>query len=575
VKINNPSAELEIKVKVDTVDDWVATPMRFIPSRCIIVDKYLKMPLFVPFLVDRKHPANRVVACVHRFGCEMPKIQKQIGRDFKLYSLAFLKRWFTPADAKCSLELWLQESSYKPGRKKCIRLERANLELSDKSLTEVLAFIKDELYPEPKNARAINGHSLAAMSLLAGIVKAVDHATFHGEHTEKWFVKGTDPKSWPAKLASIFQDSPVMATDFSSFEAHHRGVCADVVAAWFNHMTSKMNVTYDQMALLYRLQSGINKSEFGTMSATIPQRLMSGALWTSSSNGVLNLLIMSYLNLRTKMPNCPAHLLPEFVEKYFTGVCEGDDGVCVDNAVDQWLINALGLKLKFERHHHISEASFCGIVCDPATLQCVRDPLKFLMQFSILPVRYRDAKPAVHLALLRAKALSYLYQCRTCPIIGPFCRRVCKITQHVLPRFDKDVISYTMQEYAAKAVEEKAWLPVVIPMSLRQLVVEHWGVPVAHQLRLEQDINNATDVFLLDLREYTTQDQLTMADFIVTKGQRFWHPTPTANGMEEISRTGLRALHKDLQLERAAKAFKKPKGAIMPSTSAFAVEHTT
>ena len=55
--------------------------------------------------------------------------------------------------------------------------------------------------------------------------------------------------------------------------------------------------------LVCYLMGARNECSFKHVHASVDERLMSGALWTSSANGMLNLLLSSYISARTVLPN--------------------------------------------------------------------------------------------------------------------------------------------------------------------------------------------------------------------------------------------------------------------------------
>lgn len=483
IKLRPPSEEMKLCVRRNFPK--VSQPKRVgsFGNFCLI-DSHLKRPLLVPFIAHPSDLSNKIAACVHRFGCSMPQGDRSELSMFEEYACAFICRNFTPliAEDVPDFHEWLKGSSYSSGRQEYLRVIRnGKASLSSRDVASK-SFIKWESYEEYKAPRAINSPDDFSKALLGPLVSASDKKTFKS----KWFVKGTDPKDWPRKLRDLFGDSPVMETDFSSFEAHHRHTMSHVVKFWLMHMIRSCGVPNHLKRMICYMILGSNVTKFQGLTAKISYRLMSGAMWTSSSNGVLNLLILSYLTLRTKYPNQSPYALVELVDTCFTGVVEGDDGLCKSVGIPPVLIERLGLRLDMVEKGRYTEAGFCGIVCDEDTLTCVRDPKKVLRSFFLMPEKYASAKESVQHGLLRAKALSYKYNFNNCPIIGELCHMVCNSTRSLDPSRFTAELGWAGDHYLRESQALKMWrLPPIVSRSSRLLVEKHFNITVHEQLRIE------------------------------------------------------------------------------------------
>lgn len=436
-KINDPDPNLSVRVNA-TGHKEIGGDLRVmgVLSRTHIVDDAVPLPLLSPFLVDRTCTENQITACVHRFGRRMPPIDAARAKDFWEYATRLVRTFRPVSDDDCvGTELWLKSAPYTEDRRQYLLSLKAAIGRRIKRTADSESFIKDEGYCEPKHPRAINSPSDESKSILGSIIKPIDKATFQCPA----FVKGTDPKTWPAKLAAKFGDRPVFETDFSSFEAHHRGVYGDLGHYWLQHQLRPITSSSIRK-LIGKLVKGTNSTKFRGARATIPGRLMSGALWTSSMNGVLNYCILSYLACRSQERSCSPEFLVKHVDKYFRGFIEGDDGICEAFDLNKNLIRQMGLDLKLERANRFTEASFCGIVCGEKTMDIITDPKKFLRNFFSMSTKYgipnnhlnKDWKiDSKHRALMRAKALSYSYGFKNCPIVGPLAYKICELTSGI------------------------------------------------------------------------------------------------------------------------------------------------
>jgi hypothetical protein len=413
--------------------------------------------------------------------------------DFLAYAKRVV-RTFTPLTETdlSSFRKWIDGTPYSGKRKIMLTQIRKDPNYLRKML-DCKCFLKDESYEEPKNPRAILSYTDFLKTMVGPVQHDIDKATF----THHCFIKGSNPRDWPSKLSDRFGCRRVMQTDFSSFEAHHHGVFSAVTQEWITHMLRQVS-SQKERRLICGIMSATNRMIFNNVTATIPQRLMSGAMWTSSANGVLNLSIMSYLTLRTKFPSLsPKNLALHFHS--FSGYVEGDDGICAaDQKVPQKLIDGLGIKLKFDYVSDFSQAKFCGIICDPIQKTVVMDPKRVLRSFFSLPIKYKDSRESVKLSLLRAKALSYSCNMRNCPVIGPLAYQVCCLTKGFTPS-EVDIDGWKLTSYRT-AVAEKLWAMLPdIHISSRIVTQERFNVTIDQQLALEKAIYASTGVFELDL----------------------------------------------------------------------------
>lgn len=473
IKCRRPSGDLYIRKRkegvVDPVSGVLVLPL--LTNGCIAT---------APFLPNGSSQPNMCVACVHRFGCVMPPCHLSL--DFYSYSVSFIHKYFTPLDSNeiISFDEWV--TSYSGSRQKALRAVKSKtFQISEKDCKNK-SFIKWEAYDEVKNPRAINSYTDETKVILGPIIRSVDKKTFQ----HKWFVKGEDPRDRPQKLHLAFGERRVFGTDFSSFEAHHHDVFARVVRYWMMHMLRTTAINSRIKRLISRLMLGHNVCEFKTITAQIPQRLMSGALWTSSANGVLNLLILSYLCTRTQHPHLAPDQLVAEVDNCFTGFIEGDDGIFQCRGIDNGLIQRMGLNLKLDEYEHFSKASFCGIVCDSQSYTNIKDPRKILRNFFLLPKAYEKSSKNCVWSYLRAKALSYKYLFNDCPIVGELCHRVCQLTRGQSIRGSTEIGSY-QQHLLELAIKEKVWKDAPqVRVSSRRLVEELFGIGCGTQVLIEQ-----------------------------------------------------------------------------------------
>lgn len=447
----------------------------------------------VGYVPSFKSVDNAIGACVHRFGRMMKPHDEDTQADFESFSKRLIETIFTPLTSHelVSFEEWLDHTSYSGKRKDELRALAREPKLSSE-VVESKAFGKWEVYDEMKQMRAINSPSDLSKAILGPLIYSSDKQTFR----TKYFVKGSDPRTWPQRLRNAFGSRAVVETDFSSFESHHRGCFARVVHHWLTHMTSGVS-TQLQKYLIDALVLGINRSVFKYITASIPECLMSGAMWTSSANGVLNLCIMGYLAARTKCPLGEVEDLVSWFVSSFNGFVEGDDGICEDVGVEDDLIEKLGVDLAFDRHDNFCQANFCGITCPLDDGAIITNPINVLRKFFLIPPQYMCAKESVLWGLMRAKAMSYLTLYRDCPIIGELAHRVMELTKSYTPNF-----ALHNWHSTKSVVLEDPKVPPKVDISTRILMQEKFGISIERQFTMEREIRKSGpcfEIFLQDL----------------------------------------------------------------------------
>lgn len=492
VAIRSPDVGLTIRVR-DTHRTHFQPDVRYVfPSFCI---RDLDCPTHVYCgFIPSGNTANAVAATIHRFGCEMPG-QGKIVLKFK----AFAKQWVIAnlkpllASEIPTFSEWIANAPYTPARKAYLTKVRAALTSTTVKRPNVYAsksFIKWETYPMPKNPRAINSFSDESKVILGPIFHAADKRLFEVEN----FVKGTDPKTWPERLRNKYGERPVYSTDYESFEAHHQGHYSEITEFAFMHLLRGAGMTQNFKRMIHSMIRGRNNTKFAGCSAETDERLFSGAMWTSSSNGVLNLLLTLFMALEARKLTVEQMLT---AWQDITCDIEGDDGLLdASVAIPESLPQSMGLRLKYERHNSYGEASFCGIVTDGAAVVC--DPIKVMQKFFTLEPRYKDARQSVHMSLLRAKALSYKYMFNDAPVVGELFQRVCDLTRSVNPKLTTE-----WKAWGLATVRTDAWRQRPAVSHTARATVEHqYGMNIEMQLYLEDKIRQSVGSILFPFRRW-------------------------------------------------------------------------
>lgn len=162
------------------------------------------------------------------------------------------------------------------------------------------------------------------------------------------------------------------------------------------------------------------------------------------------------------------------------GFVEGDDGLfATDIELTTEDYAELGFTIKIEEVADPCRASFCGMIFAESG-EIIKDPHKFLSNFGWTH-SFIHAGPTIMDELLRAKALSAVYETPQCPILGALARRALEGTRHVNPRFVADGFHTLPDEVA---------VPKFCPsLDTRQLFADEFGVSIETQLLVESWIH--------------------------------------------------------------------------------------
>nr|QZZ63393.1 hypothetical protein [Leuven Tombus-like virus 6] len=371
---------------------------------------------FIPNLSD----VNNVLSGIqHRVGCEMPERQSHTIDKFKHYVRSNFGFFGTiNYNNKFDFESWLEATSYNGARKKQLREALEEGPRIPNNVCE--SFIKNEAYDEIKAPRTINSYPDYVKAKLGPFIKSIEKQFF----SRPFFVKGLTSHERDIILRARFGGKSVGFTDFSSMEAHHFGDFAELFVELVDHMRD--GHFSDEFVIFKELVLGNNQLVFrgSGVRAEIPQRLMSGALWTSLQNSFINLVILKYLRHRADKTASFSDL---------DTLCEGDDGIFLSFHVRKRIVKNLGLKLKINFASDFTKASFCGRVL--STRCCLTDPIKFLRKFNFLPAKYMHVSRSKELSLIKARCLSYLCEYSGTPILTPFCLRVLSQLKHIDSRY--------------------------------------------------------------------------------------------------------------------------------------------
>lgn len=378
---------------------------------------------------------------------------------------------------------WNEDNSYSARRKE--ELKRlsdtylATKKYPDNKVLESKMFMKDEFYEEKKHARLIISRSDTFKGIVGPYAHAFDKELFHGRFSH-YFVKGKDSEWKVKRMSEIQAKFPLyMETDYSSFEGSQCAAMQDAIERqvfrhffkFYPHIFKFIDATYSSPSEDFRPHRGTKRRQpFNIFSKFHSLHLVgnrkSGELWTSSGNGLTNLVIMMFL--------------AEKKHVQWDGIVEGDDGffgvtsrhICSDD------YSKLGFTIKLQYETDPNYLSFCGLrfsrdrnlIVDPENMNRVGWCVK---------KKYFKAKRKKRLALLKAKMMSLLAEAPGCPISSTLAK-VAIQSIHVKADFgDED------WWYVQWLKNEKLDLTREISSTTRQDFAKMFGIPVTVQLELE------------------------------------------------------------------------------------------
>lgn len=414
-----------------------------------------------------------------------------------------------------NFEEWLEHSSYSGNRKDQLRLERERIISGKMKWCNSKAFIKYEGYDKAdKPPRIINSPSDAVKTILGPYQASMDHAMF--TKLQRWFVKGTDPRTWVEKQEQAFGTMKVINTDFSSFECHHRGAMAYIVWFWQMHMLRDVFAAHASgkrahKNFINKLIRGSNVNYMGKIKVKIDETLMSGVAWTSSSNGLLNWLINSFLCLNH---GNETDGIDDLVREShsFRGMFEGDDGVFEDRGQTDDEAECLGVMLVMKRYDNYEQADFCSMTFVRGEPAMAYDWRRAVRNLCLIPMQYIDSNDSKLKSLLRAKALSYSYLYHDSPIVGELAKKVLDLTRGYCCDGVLGVLEVHKRQFIAKALSERLYHHVPNPSpAMRVAYAAKFGISPAEQLLMERQIRNSGEEIKIDMLHWWKPEHLELA----------------------------------------------------------------
>lgn len=439
-----------------------------------------------PCCRDSNDPATVSRAISQRIGAKLPCPKVHVVERFAGFVRRFLDDHVDPLGLTelMTFDEWIQDAPYTIQRKEELRGIYRELHgqlPTVKQSQTIKCFIKTESYPVLdliKDGRGIMSRSDWAKVAMGPAFASIERKVYELKKPDgdPYFIKHIPVPERYKYVAHLKRaGARYLITDYTAFES---SFSSQIMKACEVQLYRHMLPYWPNLAnYIDRTLTGVNRLKFpnGTK-ARIKGRRMSGDMCTSLGNGFTNLMLM--------------HFFCEEADLSVDGFVEGDDGVFsyFGNLPDGFAkrFEDLGFVIKMAEVDDPALGGFCGIVA--ADGGSIRDPVRFLQTFG-WTTSFIDGSPALMMQLLRAKALSAIYESPQCPIVRAVAERALALTEGVEPRFVFD-------GYHAQLTHIDV-APFAPSQATRELFSYLYGVDPVTQVYLEGRVHESNDVSFL------------------------------------------------------------------------------
>lgn len=486
------------------VNVWsINRPPRSVVATWLGLEPGLGDSMFCDPHPDHQDPLTGLVGLSHRILAKSPKIDHNVLNKFSYFVSNWLETNLVPLveDASLNMDyeavvLWLSKTDYPLYRREQLLREfvlhdGAQWTDSIRDYYNTKSFFKDEFYQEFKNARSINSRCDFFKTVVGPIFKGIEKILFsRGEFIKKIPVQDR-AKYIHDRLFS--EGACYFASDFTSFESSFsKQIMMACEFALYRHMTQNLSCGDRFMTIITEALAGMNFLVFKNFGVEVEATRMSGEMCTSLGNSFTNLMVNLFI-------------LSENGCKDVECVVEGDDGLYRFNGVaptsDHYAKLGFEIKLVVEKELHL--ASFCGLVYDPIDLKVLADPMKVLLRTCWGDAKYKDSRKSKLLSLLKAKALSIVYQYDGCPVVSSYghwlLRRLARVS--IVPglaMLEKNEYKFNVNEMIKWAGLEYGDAQFKLPRTAigigsRYVIQEKFGFAIENQLTIEHIFDNDDD----------------------------------------------------------------------------------
>lgn len=430
------------------------------------------VPGYAPICVDTNDPLTIECSLKKRLLRSLPKPDPKWLEGLLRFTQKFCEDYIDEV-SPMSFDDWLEGLSFPQERKNQLIAAREALRggrPKKRTCKKIKAFMKTEFYPSFKHGRMINSRVDEFKVFSGPFFKAIEKEVY----ALPWFIKHVPVPARPALIKALRKAGRrYFITDFTSFEASFiPEVMEAMECVLYRHCLKRT----EDGQFICDVIMGKNKLKLRNgVKAQLRGRRMSGDMCTSLGNGFSNLMLALYIN----------EVNGGTIDS-IEGYVEGDDGIfAMERPLCKDDYAKLGFDIKITEIGDpctgTVDSSFCGLIFSDSG-EILRNPYKFLQGFGWTS-SFIDANPTIMDQLLRAKALSAIYETPQCPIIGELARLGLKFTRGVIPRFVND-------GYHSVPSDEMAIPPFSPSSDTRQLFQEVYGVGLQQQLHIEELIRS-------------------------------------------------------------------------------------
>lgn len=376
-----------------------------------------------PPMPDADCAATALQGAQHRFACDMRAPDTAVLMGFSEFVKDYVIANFDPIlpGEIPSLQEWLKGTNYPEWR--CAELMRTFYDHYESVCDDdygINSFVKHETYPSFKHARGINSQEDVLKCYVGPAFSAIEKIVY----CHPAFIKHVPVRNRPQFIVDRLghHQGPWFESDYTSFEGSFSlPFLYHCEMHLYRHMLHHYPHIYHHVS---RSMLREHHCRFKWFTISVMARRMSGEMCTSLGNGFSNLMLAMFC---AKLSGVDIDI-----------IVEGDDGLfCTNGPIDLTPAHKLGFELKLECHSSILSTSFCGLQLS-RHLTSMTDPRKVLLNFGWSHSQRCTGGRRVKLGLLRAKALSLLYEHPRCPILSSLAARALLLTSGVRPVYDSN-----------------------------------------------------------------------------------------------------------------------------------------
>lgn len=368
------------------------------------------------------------------------------------------------------------------------------------SWTNVKCFVKEESYPEYKTCRGIFSRKDEFKVIVGPLIHAIEEKIF----AHPAFIKKIPVDQRAKYVRERLGIHPrYYNSDYTSYEAHFKKALMEAIEIpMYRWMIKNRPDLSDVTEYFIETITGVNHLMFNDISLNVDATRMSGEMNTSLGNGFANYIMLRYLCHKGG-------------DDSVTPVVEGDDGLMGTTAIiTEKDFERVGLTCKLDEHNDLSTTSFCGLLFDYDASVNITNPYKVLIKTPWVARKYVGTSYKMHMRLLKAKALSILWQYPGCPIIQEYGKYLLRMTYKVKANFsesdpyhinhvdikDNNILSFEDQ---LKNTPYKR-----ISISTRLLMEKIFKINVSYQKHLEKFFESKNDLsdYNIDLSPHVHSD---------------------------------------------------------------------